>query len=139
MKLLPHGLNGSGSTFAWQLADCLSVEKVEKAGIKVPERLYKDLVAFRHLRQDARVAAVRGALDGRPQKAKLKKPAPAPEPKKESTIIAVCGYLSQTFTSMSDASEWLRYRLSKKTYPRGFIVEGKVTVIEKNFKKAIIR
>lgn len=130
-KSLPKGL------LPWELTDLLSIENVEKAGIEVPGRLYKDLVAFRHLRLDARVAAVRAVLNGTSKKTPEK--AKAPEPKKESTIIAVCGYLSQTFTSPTDAAEWLRDRLAKKTYPRGFIVEGKVTVIEKNFKRTVIR
>ena len=132
-KNLPKGL------LPWELTDLLSIENVEKAGIEVPGRLYKDLVAFRHLRLDARVAAVRAVLNGSSQKPKSEKAKPAPEPKKESTIIAVCGYLSQTFTSPTDAAEWLRDRLAKKTYPRGFIVEGRVTVIEKNFKRTVIR
>jgi len=125
-RLLPNGLNGSESSFAKQLANHLSVENVEKAGIKVPKQLYEVLVAFRHLRQDARVAAISRALDGKPVASK-----------KKSTIIAVCGYVSQEFESVTDAKEWVRYRLERALYPRGFVVEGKVTAIEKNFKQPL--
>ena len=124
-KSLPKGLTSA------QMAEYLSVEGLEKKGVKVPERLYKDLVAFRKLRQDARVVAVRNAFNGNgtPEKAKV-------SPVKEvSTIIAVYGYVSQRFDSAKDAEEWLREKLGRGTVPRGFIVQGKVKAIEKVFKK----
>jgi len=128
-KSLPKGL------LPWELTDLLSIENVEKAGVEVPGSLYEDLVAFRHLRLDARVAAVRAVLNGtnsKPQKAKPE--ASAPEPKKESTIIAVCGYVSERFESVTDAKAWVRDRLERVLVPRAFVVEGKVTVLEKNYK-----
>jgi hypothetical protein len=124
-KTLPRGLTPP------QLAILLSVEGVEKRGLKVPDKLYKDLVAFRKLRQDARVVAIRNSSNGKPEKEK-----PKPSPAKEvSTIIAVYGYVSQRFDSAKDAEEWLRDRLGRGTVPRGFVVQGKVKTVEKIFKK----
>jgi hypothetical protein len=123
-KSLPRGLT------PWQLADQLSVENVEKAGVKVPDRLYKDLVAFRHLRQDARVAAIRSMVNGH-----KKAPVVKEKPQKVSTIIAVYGYVSQRFDSAKDAEEWVRDKLKRGLVPRAFIVEGKVKTVEKIFKK----
>lgn len=128
-KTLPKGLTSA------QLAACLSVEGVEKRGIEVPEALYKDLVAFRKLRQDARVVAVRNASNGKPEKAKAPDKAKVSPVKEVSTIIAVYGYVSQRFDTAKDAEEWLRERLGRGTVPRGFVVQGKVKAVEKIFKK----
>lgn len=113
-----------------ELVDLLSVEGVEKQGVQVPQRLRKDLTAFRKLRQDARLAAIRSLHADVPKKAK-----PPKEPKEGSTIIAVYGYVSQRFDSAKDAEEWLRDRIGRGTVPRGFLVQGKVKTIEKIFKK----
>lgn len=46
---------------AWDLADSLSVEAI---GYAVPKRMLVALVAFRHLRDDARLAAARSFMAG---------------------------------------------------------------------------
>ena len=130
-KTLPKGL------LPWELTDLLSIENVEKQGVEVPGNLHKDLVAFRHLRLDARVAAVRAVLNGTNGKPQKAKPESTPEPKKESTIIAVCGYVSQRFDSVTDARAWVKDRLERVLIPRAFVVEGKVTVLEKNYKQPL--
>lgn len=59
-----------GALFQWRylpsytaqnLADSLSVERVDV----VPRHLYRALVAFRHLRQDARTAAAKRWIEAR--------------------------------------------------------------------------
>jgi hypothetical protein len=109
-----------------KLADSLSCENLPD--IIVPANLRPLVTAFRHLRQDARVRAVRNEFN---LFYKPKNPAPA---KEAPPIFAVCGYLSQKCSSMKEAREWLDDRLLRCTYPRGFIVDGRVTVVEKNFK-----
>jgi len=54
-----------------------------------------------------------------------------PEAKKE--FIAVYGYLSQRCATKEEAKEWLHDRLRRYWVPRGFIIEGKVTVVENKF------
>jgi len=117
------------SADAAEIADLLSCENTPYE--IVPKHLYELLVSFRHLRQDARVRAVRNEFNlfYKPKKAK-----PLRVEKEPLPIFAVCGYLSQKFGSMKEAREWLDDRLLRNTYPRGFIVDGRVTVVEKNFK-----
>lgn len=56
------------------------------------------------------------------------------EPEPEKHIFAVCGYLSQRCSTLKEAKDWLDDRLLRNTYPRGFIIDGRVTVVSKNFQ-----
>lgn len=112
------------------LADQLSCENLPDE--IVPDKLKPLVTDFRHLRRDARVRAVRNEFNifYKPKKAnEVEKPKEEPSP-----IFAVCGYLSQKCSSVKEAREWLNDRLLRCTYPRGFIVDGRVTIVEKNFK-----
>jgi hypothetical protein len=53
--------------------------------------------------------------------------------KTKSEFIAVYGYLSQRCETKEEAREWLHDRLRRYWVPRGFIVEGKVTVMENKY------
>jgi hypothetical protein len=115
-----------------RVADSLSGE--ELAYKDIPKRFYDDVVAFRHCTQERRLAIVSSIFlnsvkkQEEPRK-RLRKSEPEPQ-----HLIAVCGYLSQRCSSMKEAREWLDDRLLRCTYPRGFIVDGRVTVVEKNFQ-----
>lgn len=105
----------------------------------IPADLRGLVTAFRRLRQDARQRAIWNEYD------MLYKPKTQqkPEPVKEGPpVFAVCGYLSQRCSSMKEAREWLADRLLRCTYPRGFIVDGRVTIVEKNYhglKSSVMR
>jgi hypothetical protein len=114
-----------------QVADSLSGE--ELAYKDIPKRFYEDVVAFRHQTQKRRLEVVGtiflGTVKGKDPRKRLRKPEPQP-----GYLFAVCGYLSQKCSTMKEAREWLDDRLLRCTYPRGFIVDGRVTVVEKNFQ-----
>lgn len=95
-----------------------------------PANLRPLVTAYRHLRQDSRVRTLRNEYNIFYKPAKKK-----PERVKEDPpIFAVCGYLSQRCSSMKEAREWLDDRLLRCTYPRGFILDGRVTIVEKNYQ-----
>ena len=114
-----------------RVADSLSGE--ELAYKDIPKRFYDDVVAFRHCTQQRRLAIVSSIFLGSVKKPKVQRKRLRKEPEPQY-LIAVCGYLSQRCSSMKEAREWLDDRLLRCTYPRGFIVDGRVTVVEKNFQ-----
>lgn len=112
------------------VADSLSCEGMPHE--KTPKRWERDVIAFRHMTQNRRLAVVVAAFGFKSTKKEPRKRVRDPEP--DGHIFAVCGYLSQKCSSMREAKEWLDDRLLRNTYPRGFIVDGRVTVVSKNFQ-----
>lgn len=111
-----------------RVTDSLSGE--ELAYKDIPKRFYDDVIAFRHCTQKRRLEIVIACFM---EAVKPRKRLRDKKPEIKSEFIAVYGYLSQRCDTMKDARDWLDDRLRRYWVPRGFIVEGKVTVVENRY------